>query len=61
MAWWKVRKCKLCKTKLPKIGDVASVRIDTADGLYEIEICDSCADFFDDSADIMRKKENESL
>lgn len=59
MKWWK-NKCKMCQTRYD--GDGAEVQINTSEGLLTIRICDNCADFLDDSADMMRrKKDDESL
>lgn len=51
----KVKKCKVCTTNKIK-EDPAIIRLQTADGVVEVEVCDECADFFDKSADVLSKR-----
>lgn len=56
--WKKKPKCPLCDSTKELS---ATIRINTADGPVELDICDFCADFFNESAEIFRtrrKKEN---
>jgi len=50
-------KCKLCKAKLK--GDIAEIRLKTADGLIEMKICSTCADLFDAKADHAQRKKDD--
>lgn len=63
MSWWKNRKkCPVCEEKYKKNVGFHELRIQTADGVLELEICESCADFFDKSAEVLssgRKKDVE--
>ena len=57
MSWWKSsKKCPVCTKKYKKTVTFHELRVQTADGLIELEICESCADFFDKSADVLTKK-----
>lgn len=56
MSWWKNKKCKTCRKKI--VGESAELRVDTANGIMVLEVCDECADFFDKSADILRNKDD---
>lgn len=54
MSWWKSKKkCPVCSVKYKKNVVFHELRLQTADGLIEIEICESCADFFDKSAEVL--------
>ena len=53
MSWWKRPKCATCKKVLKKNKPVHELRLGTADGIVELEVCDTCADFFDKSADVL--------
>lgn len=52
------KKCEICKDKYPKETSFHEIRLSTQNGLISLEICERCADFFDKSADIMRKRED---
>lgn len=57
MSWWKRKKCPLCKGVIKKKMKLAEVRVDTADGLLELEgVCPKCAYIIDKSADILMDK-----
>lgn len=56
MSWWKRRKCKTCKKVLKANKPVHELRLQTADGIHEVEICDDCANFFDKSAEVLTQK-----
>lgn len=55
MSWWKRKKCRTCKKVLKKKKPVHELRLQTADGLLEIEICDTCAQIWDASAEVLNK------
>lgn len=57
MSWWKRKKCPLCKTVIKKKHKTAEFRIETADGLLELEVCGKCAHVMDKSADILLAKD----
>lgn len=48
------KKCKTCESKM-KSGSPATIRLNTVDGIIELEICDECAEFFDSSAEVIMK------
>lgn len=56
MSWWKRKKCPLCKSVLKKKHKTAEFRIDTAEGVLELEVCMGCATIMDHSADILMGK-----
>lgn len=57
MSWWKSsKKCPVCTKKYKKNVPFHELRVQAADGLIELEICVSCADFFDKSADVLTEK-----
>lgn len=56
MSWWKRRKCATCKKILKKKNPIHELRVDTADGLVELEICSDCARFWDKSAEVLSRK-----
>ena len=60
MSWWKRKKCPLCKTVLKKKNGIAELRLDTADGPIEMEICMGCSTVLDKSAEVLNgsRKEN---
>ncbi len=49
------RKCELCKTNLKKDEHFAEIRLQTADGISEYNVCQVCAFILDKSAEVMRK------
>ena len=51
---FKKNRCKGCGYKLKKDQPLAEVRIGTAEGTLVMEVCQDCADFIDQSANIMR-------
>lgn len=52
-----VRKCKLCGTVLKPEHSMHQVRIDTSEGILELEVCAGCALVLDKSADVLMKKQ----
>ena len=64
VSWWKRKKCPLCKTVLKKKNGIAELRLDTADGPIEMEICMGCSTVLDKSAEMLngsrRTKEKKS-
>jgi hypothetical protein len=61
VSWWKSKKkCPLCHQKYKKTVSFHELRLQTADGILELEICEVCADFLDKSAHVLsagRKKD----
>lgn len=55
MSWWKRKKCGTCKKVLKKNKPSHELRMQTADGILEVEICEECARFWDASADVLSK------
>jgi len=56
MTWWKRRKCSTCKKVLKPKHAVHELRLETADGLIDLEICGDCARFWDKSAEVLTQK-----
>lgn len=56
---FKKNRCKGCGYKLRKDRPLAEVRIGTAEGTLVMEVCQDCADFIDQSANIMRKSSDD--
>jgi hypothetical protein len=48
--------CKMCDNVKKPDEEFSTLRLQTHEGLVELEICTECADFFDKSADVLRKK-----
>jgi hypothetical protein len=53
---WKRKKCATCEVVLKEKNGVHELRIKTADGIVDLEICGDCADFWDKSADVLQKR-----
>lgn len=58
MIWSKTKKCRTCEKKLK--DNIHEIRLQTADGIVILEICDECAEFFDKSADVLSRKGNDN-
>lgn len=56
MSWWKRRKCATCKKVLKNKHMVHELRVNTADGLVDLEICEDCARFWDGSAEVLSRR-----
>lgn len=56
MSWWKNKKCSICKKKLNKTVEAPIIRLQTLDGVVELEICNECADFYEASAEVLHRK-----
>lgn len=56
MSWWKRRKCATCKKILKPKSGIHELRVQTAEGLLEFEVCGSCARFWDGSAEVLSKR-----
>lgn len=56
MSWWKRRKCATCKKVLKPKSGIHDLRVQTADGLLEVEVCGECARFWDGSAEVLTKR-----
>lgn len=52
---WKKKTCPVCEDKYPKTAQFHELRLETLDGILELEICEKCADFLDESADVIMK------
>jgi hypothetical protein len=51
----KRKKCATCKNVLKEQTGIHELRINTAEGATNLEICSECADFLDKSADVLLK------
>ena len=56
MSWWKRKKCGTCKTVLKPKNGIHELRLNTADGTIELEVCGDCARFWDMSAEVLLKR-----
>lgn len=56
MSWWKRKKCPLCKSVVKPKHKLSEVRLETADGPLELEVCPKCAYILDKTADILMEK-----
>lgn len=56
MSWWKRKKCATCGTVLKAKKGIHELRLNTADGMAELEICGECARFWDKSAEVLQKR-----
>jgi hypothetical protein len=55
-SWFKKVKCPVCSEKQQQLAH--ELRLDTAEGPHSIYVCDTCADFFDKSAEILQKRDD---
>ena len=53
------QKCQICDSKQSSDTPLHELRVETLDGIVSYEICEKCADVFDRSAEIMRKRNGE--
>lgn len=53
--FWKRKKCATCGSVLKEQTGIHELRINTADGVTNLEICSVCADFLDKSAKVLLK------
>ena len=49
------KKCPVCNSKFSSSEPFHEMRLNTSDGLHTLDICESCADFFDKSAEVIAK------
>jgi hypothetical protein len=60
--WFKTlfgKKCPVCDTKMPKKVAFAEIRLETAEGLHTVECCPDCSRFFEMSAKVLNKWEDD--
>lgn len=53
MTWWKRKKCATCRSVLKAKKGIHELRLNTADGLHEVEVCGRCATILDKSAEVL--------
>ncbi len=58
--FWKRKKCATCSAALTEKSGIHELRIDTVDGIFDLEICSTCADFWDKSADVLQKRKKDN-
>jgi RNase P subunit RPR2 len=56
VSWWKRKKCGSCRKVLKAKRGIHEIRLESADGIVEVEICGECADFWDKSAEVLQGK-----
>jgi len=49
------KRCPVCNFKFSSSEPFHEMRLNTSDGLHTLDICESCADFFDKSAEVIAK------
>lgn len=54
-------RCKGCNKKIKEGEETADLRLDTADGPIELLICNDCAQFWDMSADILKRRNGDEI
>ena len=53
-SWFKKVKCPVCLTKHKELKN--ELRLDTVEGVHSMFICDDCSEFFDKSAEVLKKR-----
>lgn len=48
------KKCPTCDNKVDSLPH--EIKMNTSDGEYSIYVCDNCANFFDKSAEVLKKR-----
>lgn len=63
MSWWKRKKCATCKKVLKPEHGIHELRLNTAEGVIDMEVCGECSRFWDMSAEILNrgKKNDETV
>lgn len=56
MTWWKRGRCKGCNRKLNKREPLCELEINTTEGVIKMEVCKSCGDFWDGTAEVMQQR-----
>ncbi len=51
------KKCPTCDSKVDKL--TTEIRLKTVDGTHSVYVCDNCANFFEDSAEILKRKKHD--
>lgn len=49
------KKCPLCDKKVDKLPH--EIRMNTTEGEHSVYVCEECADFFDKSSEVLKRKE----
>lgn len=49
------KNCPVCDSKVDKLEN--AIRLKASDGTHTVYVCDNCACFFEDSAEIQRKQD----
>ena len=49
--------CPICSTKVDKLNN--EIRLKTADGGHSVYVCDNCSNFFEDSAEVLKRKKQD--
>lgn len=60
MSLLKRKKCTSCRKVLKPKHGIHELRLNTADGVVDLEICGDCARFFDMSADVLQKRRKDN-
>lgn len=53
------KKCPVCDTKMPKNIPLAEIRLETAEGPHSVMCCPDCSRFFDLSAQVLNKMDDD--
>lgn len=49
--------CPACQNKVEKLNN--ELRLKTSEGTHSIYVCDNCSNFFEDSAEVLKRKKND--
>ncbi len=49
------KKCPICDKRYSSSENFHEMRLNTSEGTHTLDICESCADFFDKSAEVIAK------
>jgi hypothetical protein len=52
---WLGKKCKCCRKRLKRKEPTHEIRLDTAEGVHSIEVCEECSRFWDMTAEVLQK------
>lgn len=52
------KRCPVCNSKVDKLDNAITLK--SSEGTHEIFICNNCADFFEDSSEVLRKRKRTS-
>lgn len=51
------KKCPVCSAKVDALK--TEIRLKAGDGSHSVFVCDNCANFFEDSAEVLKRKKQD--